>query len=150
MSESNRQQTARSAILTRVVVWAWLGYWVLLFAVMHMRRPPGARLVYPFGDKVLHTATYLILGLLGGWAALRRGRRIDAGWVIRWALVYAAYAAADELLQPLVHRTCQFGDWLADVAGIAAALALIWWLGSRRSRKGASLDRRPPPPEAAG
>lgn len=135
MSESDRIQTARPSLLTRLIVWTWLGYWVLLFAVMHVPKPPGAQLVQRLGDKVLHTAAYFVLATLGGWAARRRRRRLDAGWMVRWGLIYAAYAAADEILQPLINRTCQLTDWLADVIGVALALSLAWWLESLRARR---------------
>ena len=135
MSESDRVKTARPSLLTRLVVWAWLGYWALLFTVMHVPKPPGAHLVQRLGDKVLHAAAYFVLATLGGWAAQRRGRRLDGGWMVRWGLIYAAYAAADEILQPLINRTCQLSDWLADVIGVALALGLAWWLDSLRARR---------------
>jgi VanZ family protein len=135
MSQVSREETAGPPVLTRLVVWAWVGYWALLFVVMHVPKVPGADLVLRLGDKVLHAAAYFVLGLLGGWAALRLKRQIDARWMARWGLIYATYAAADELLQPLIGRVCQFSDWLADVLGVVAALVLICRLSSARGRR---------------
>lgn len=103
----------------------WLAYWVALFAVMHASKPPGAKLVVYLTDWLLHAGAYFVLAGLGGWAALRRGRRLNARWILTWLVIYAAYAAADELLQPLTGRYCQFTDWLADVIGAALALLMV-------------------------
>jgi len=132
VSEPDCKRTASSSFLTRFAVSVWSGYWVLLFLVMHVRRPPGSQVVHRFGDKIVHAVAYLVLALLGGWVAARWGRCVNRRWVIRWLLIYAAYAAADELLQPLIGRTCQLGDWFADLGGTAAALILIWGLSYRR------------------
>lgn len=96
---------------------------------MHLPKPPGAALVARFGDKVVHCAVYLVLAALGGWAALRRGGSLGIRWAIRWWIIYAVYAAADELLQPLANRHCQFSDWLADATGVTLALILLTFLG---------------------
>jgi len=122
-------------LLDRLLLGVWLTYWVALFVVLHLPKPPGAGLVSRIGDKVAHFGIYLVLALLGGWVVLRRGRRLDLSWAARWAVVYAVYAAADELTQPLSNRTCDFRDWLADMTGVAAALALLWALGRSRSRE---------------
>jgi VanZ family protein len=111
---------------------AWVGYWVLLFAVMHLPKPPGRQLVQRLGDKVVHAGAYFVLAMLGAWAAHRLGRRMGMPWFIRWMVIYGAYAATDELLQPLVGRTCQLSDWMADAIGAAAALALAWRLSTVR------------------
>jgi VanZ family protein len=42
----------------------------------------------------------------------------------------AAFAAADEVTQPLFGRAAEATDWVADVAGIAVALAV--WAGCRQ------------------
>jgi len=139
-SEANQNATAKtkptSSPQARLVFWLWLGYWVCLFTVMHLHKPPGAALVVRLGDKVVHCAVYLVLAALGGWAALRRGRSLDIRWAVRWWIIYAVYAAADELLQPLANRHCQFGDWLADAAGVTLALILLTFLGRFRRSTG--------------
>ena len=103
----------------------WLGYWALVFIIMHLPKPRGVTLVLRLGDKLVHGGVYFVLALLGGWAAWRLGRRLDLRWATRWWLIYAIYAAADELLQPLFSRHCQLSDWIADVTGAALALVLV-------------------------
>ncbi len=121
-------------LLTRVVLWGWLGYWLLLFTVMHLPRPPGAHLAEWVGDKCVHAGAYFLLATLGGWWALRRGRWLGAGWLGRWCIVYAVYAAVDEWLQQYVNRACELGDWFADVVGASTGLAFVLLLAGRASR----------------
>ena len=113
----------------------WGVYWLLLFAVMHMPKPPGTRLVEHLGDKVVHACAYFLLAALGGWATWRRERRAGPGWFARWWLLYAVYAAADEILQSVVGRACQIGDWLADVIGATLALLLVFALSYRKRQQ---------------
>ena len=79
---------------------------------------------------IVHVVIY---GLLT-WLLLRAlaGR----GW--RWALpvtlvLVMAIGAANELTQPLVGRGCSLLDWLNDLAGAAAAIAL--WLVTVRLKR---------------
>ena len=53
------------------------------------------------------------------------GPRSPISTLIVWTVVYAAYAAADESLQPLVGRTMSFVDWLSDLAGIVASTVVL-------------------------
>lgn len=119
-------------LLSVVITWTWRIYWLSLFVATHLPKPPAAALVDRIGDKLVHAAAYLLLALLGGWSAKRRNLRLDLKWAGRWWLIYAGYAAADEFLQgiPILGRACQFGDWLADLAGVTIALTLIWSVSS--------------------
>lgn len=102
----------------------WIGYWLGLFVIMHV--PMGAQgppTVIPV-DKIVHVVLYFILVWLGGRYLLAKGG-VSMFTVIAWALVYAAYAALDEWLQPFVQRTMSLGDWMSDVAGIVAATIII-------------------------
>lgn len=112
----------------------WVGYWVLLFIVNHRPMPPGFALPVSWADKAAHMVAYFTLAMLGGWHQRRVGRRRTAAWLITWGCIYAAYAALDEWLQPFVGRTLSLGDWLADIAGIAAAMLLL----ALKRRPGAS------------
>ena len=102
----------------------WLGCWVGLFVVTHIPVRAGAPIPRG-GDKVLHFVGYFALTMLGGRAAMGRGRSITTAWAVVWTLIYIAYGGADELLQPLVGRTLALGDWLADVGGVLAAMAIL-------------------------
>jgi len=125
------------------ITWAWRTYWLALFVVMHVPKPPGAALTARIGDKLVHAVVYFLLALLGGWSAKRRNLPLDRHWAKRWWLIYAAYAAADELLQaiPALGRACEMGDWLADLTGMTLALTLVLCLSLRTNRM-AKLPRR--------
>jgi membrane associated rhomboid family serine protease len=81
----------------------------------------------PGVDKVVHALLFGALAATGRWAGLR-------ALVLGPALV--AYAAGSEVLQGIsaVGRTSSVADWLADVAGLCAGLAL-WQLMARRQRR---------------
>jgi VanZ family protein len=81
-------------------------------------------------DKVVHASLFLLLALAGRWAGVGRG-------VL--AAVLVLYAAVSEVVQGLdaVGRTASVADWLADVVGVLAGLA-VW----------AAVVRRRPPAEA--
>jgi VanZ family protein len=115
--------THRRAILILLAV-----YWAILFTVTHI---PVNRLPGPGGvnDKLAHFGGYFILAALlylAFWIC-RPGMR-GAWWMV--ILVGMVYGAADELLQIPVGRTCEFADWVADVAGTITAVA--WLAGLRR------------------
>jgi VanZ family protein len=71
-------------------------------------------------DKLVHAATFGLLALLiaQGWPR--------AGF---WAILLplSAFGAGIEIAQgtSLIHRDASLGDWLADTAAIAIALALL-------------------------
>jgi VanZ family protein len=85
--------------------------------------PPGV-------DKVVHAVLFLLLAVTGRWAGV--GRAVLAA-------VLVLYAAGSEVVQglDLVGRSASVADWLADVVGVLAGLAL--W---------AAVTRRRPPPQA--
>jgi hypothetical protein len=72
--------------------------------------PPGV-------DKVVHAAVFLALAATGRWAGLRPGVLVPA---------LVAYAAGSEILQglPAIGRTSSVLDWVADIVGLLAGLAL--------------------------
>jgi VanZ family protein len=88
--------------------------------------PPGV-------DKVVHGLLFLALALTGRWAGIRQSG-------LGAALV--GYAVVSELVQGLtpLDRSMSVGDWLADVVGAVAGLAL-WALILRRDAAAGSLTR---------
>jgi VanZ family protein len=76
-------------------------------------------------DKVVHVTLFLALCASGLVAGVR------ARWLVP---VLVTYALASEVIQasPVLGRTASGWDALADVAGIAVGLALVW-AGARRS-----------------
>ena len=79
--------------------------------------PPGV-------DKIVHASLFLVLALTGRWAGV--GRAVLAGLLV-------LYAAGSEVVQGLdaVGRTASVADWLADVVGVLAGLA-VWSAVVRR------------------
>jgi VanZ family protein len=115
-------------------------YWAFALMMTHMPHPP------PIGpqvsDKLIH---FLAYGLLSGLLSLalwmwRPGMR----WLPAVVLgVIMAYAAFDEITQPIFGRDCEFGDWLADsAAGVVAATILGTIRHLLRRRIAASPDVR--------
>jgi VanZ family protein len=88
-------------------------YWITIFALTHVpvtipKRGPG--------DKTIHFVVYAILGVLL-WLSIKPRR-----WMIPAMVgMLMVYGAIDELTQPLVGRSCEFNDWLADSAGAVVA-----------------------------
>jgi VanZ family protein len=96
---------------------------VLLFATHHPR--PGdlvGDLVHR--DKTLHFTAYGLLGLLVASTLVAAGR---ASWrsLVVAAVLLAAFAAADEVTQPLFGRSTETLDWVFDSVGIAAGFTLV-------------------------
>jgi VanZ family protein len=91
-----------------------------------MHVPLPAQAPVPAGsDKSLHFALYLILALLGGRYQLGKDARARTGVFILWAVIFMAYAAVDEWLQPFVGRTADLIDWIADAVGVAVGTAVL-------------------------
>lgn len=76
--------------------------------------------VAPSNDKALHFGAYCVLGLLLG---LQLSRQLRTAQLT--LLVVAAWAAFDELSQPLVGRSAELLDGLCDMAGAATGMATI-------------------------
>ena len=94
------------------------------FAATHIP-PAGLPGAVSGWDKVAHLIIY---AALGGTIALGLGlhRRPRA---VRFVAIFAAlagYGAFDELSQPFFGRTCELGDWIADLGGAALGLAGVW------------------------
>ena len=110
----------------RVMTVLLLLYWPVLFVLAHI---PIPKLVYraQVSDKSLHFLAHLLLVLLL-WFAVRPQTKVrwrDAA--LWWALFVAVwYGAFDELLQSCVGgRSCDFGDFLGDLAGSVTGLVLF-------------------------
>jgi len=103
----------------------WIVYWVVLFALMHTPAPDSIHISIRFADKVVHCGAYAILATFCVTYARRRCVAATFQWFVFWAFLFAVYAAADELLQaiPIVNRTADVFDWLADMTGVAAVFA---------------------------
>ncbi|MEE9294202.1 MAG: VanZ family protein [Phycisphaerae bacterium] len=112
----------RSAVLAGRL---WIVYWVAFFAIMHTPRQHLPHVRVSYIDKVAHVTGYALLGLLGGAYAQRAGVKRGKAWYAKWLLVYALYAAVDELTQPYVNRSANLSDWVADVIGVVIAFVVV-------------------------
>ena len=89
------------------------------FVVTHLPRHRVPRL--GASDTSLHGAGYFVLsaGLLATFVAWGLRRRVRGPLLLAGL---GAYAALDELTQPLVGRDAAWGDGIADLIGAATAL----------------------------
>lgn len=105
----------------------WLGCLASAFVATHV--PPGHLHTEHWpNDLVLHGLGFFALGLVTVWRLT--GDRHGVGRTVgRWLLLLGGYAAMDEWTQPLVGRSCELADWLADVSGAALGLAAasLWF-----------------------
>lgn len=100
-------------------------YWLALAVGTHIPRLPhvvSANLI----DKVCHFVGFFGLGFLTSIAwSMRRPADRPLNWsnfALLWLLL-GIYGAIDETTQPWVGRSCELADWLADLGGLAAAMA---------------------------
>ncbi|HUT58148.1 MAG TPA: VanZ family protein [Phycisphaerae bacterium] len=76
------------------------------------------------GDANLHFAGfYALAGLF--WLTLSAYARSRPARALLVLAIMPLYAAFDELTQPLFNRNAAWGDWLADIAGAAAAVVCL-------------------------
>ncbi len=129
----------------RMTVAGVLGvYWLALFVLMHTPIKTTGQISH--ADKVAHFVLYGVLaGLISVW--LSTSGRLTWRRVLPWYAFLAVYAVVDELLQIPVGRSCEAGDWLADMLGVGTAFlvglafqayVLRGWSGEVR---GADTDR---------
>lgn len=128
MSQSSRPSRSPWPVVSvRLVL---VGYWVSMCVATHVPHPP-AIVSAQVSDTWLHLAAYLGLAVLlvQGVAVGRPVCRRDA--VRLWG-VAVVYGALDEVTQmvPVLHRTAEWKDWAADVAGAAVGV-LVGMLVSR-------------------
>lgn len=101
-------------------------YWAILFTLTHLPRVriPGR---IPQSDKIAHFVAYALLAWLL-WHFVATFRRVMGARtaLLLWPVV-AVYGALDEWLQSFVGRDMDVRDWLADMAGATAVLALLAW-----------------------
>ncbi len=123
--------TRSSHILRRrLILVLCLIVWVAAVTATHTpaNRLPRADV----SDKVLYAVGFFILAGVF-WLTLQVHGVAGAKRITCIFFTMLAYAAIDEMTQPLVGRDNSLGDWLADVAGTIAALTLLELLTLARS-----------------
>lgn len=120
----------------RIRLVVWLAYWAFLFVIMHTPAVGTGLPRLHHADKVGHFFFYGTLTILGAWRLSISNTRAGTIVLLTWALVYISYGAFDEYLQQFVGRDMDFYDWLADLAGVTVATAVIALRRRRLSEPG--------------
>ena len=101
--------------------WVVLGGTMMLWVLwMALRPDPGITLDFPYGDKLLHAATFTCL--MGWWGNVYRARRAR-GWAALCCLAFGVFIEFAQWLDP--PRDADALDVLADGVGIVIALLLL-------------------------
>jgi VanZ family protein len=81
----------------------------------------------PSSDKLAHTVAFALLAFLFWrfWETFRRPLTPRAVWVM--AAILTVYAGLDEYTQQFVGRGTDPVDWLCNVGGMGATLAVLEW-----------------------
>lgn len=97
-------------------------------------------------DKTLHFLAYGALGLLAAALVAVSGRWSPRGLAVT-AAGLAVFAAIDEVTQPWFGRAAEPLDWVYDLLGLAAGIAVIVALNAllRPSREWPGGPGEPPP-----
>jgi VanZ family protein len=100
-----------------------VAYALALVVSTHIPAPPEV-LVPKISDKWLHLIVYAGLAFL---VCLNGSLRRAMGWRQCAAIIgfLAAFAALDEVTQIPFNRTCDPWDWVADMIGTLAAMAVF-------------------------
>ncbi len=113
------------------ILWSIL---ILVICLMPSGTVPGLGLFSRFHlDKVVHAILYGVLAFLLVKAFAIDGRPLRKGTLIFAVLVSIAYGAAIELLQeiPILRRSAEWGDLLADAGGAILGAAMARWGAER-------------------
>ena len=100
-------------------------YWAVAFGMTHT--PGGDIDLVPsfLTDTAMHALGYCILGGLSIWVLAASRPRLMGTTILAAYAGLLAYGAIDEWTQPLVNRSCELSDWIADAAGAALGVLLV-------------------------
>lgn len=108
--------------------------WIACFILTHIPRenvPETPSL--PYIDKVVHFLMFSVLGWLLAKALYSRTDSKRTALVKTIGLL-ALYGIFDEVTQPIVGRTMELGDWIADVCGAACAATLAIYVYGKKKK----------------
>ncbi|MDW2983033.1 MAG: VanZ family protein [Rhodanobacter sp.] len=101
--------------------WSVLGGAIMLWVLwMALTPDPGITLAFPYGDKLLHAATFTCL--MGWWGNVYSERR-SRSWAALGCLAFGIFIEFAQWLDP--PRDADALDVLADGVGIVIALLLL-------------------------
>jgi hypothetical protein len=122
--------SAITPLMRRLLPWLFWAATAFTFVMAVLPHPP--RLPGDPVDKVQHIAAFAVLTALAcaGWPAASR---------LRLLLALSGFGALIEIVQaiPVLHRSSDWQDWLADTGAILVVLALAAaarFAGVRRTR----------------
>lgn len=116
-------------------------YWVYLLCMTHF---PRLRLKthVTAADKVAHVVCFALLAFLF-WRFAETFRKPAPPWLVWLTLAWLGlYAALDEWTQGFVGRGTDVQDWLADMLGIMAVLAVLEWRRRAKAARAAAIPGR--------
>jgi VanZ family protein len=116
-------------------------YWVYLLCMTHF---PRLRLKthVTAADKVAHVVCFALLAFLF-WRFAETFRKPAPPWLVWLTLAWLGlYAALDEWTQGFVGRGTDVQDWLADMLGIVAVLAVLEWRRRAKAARAAAIPGR--------
>lgn len=119
-----RPTSPASAVPFRLLAVATVAYTAILLFATHYRYPADLVGDLVRKDKAMHFTAYGLLGLLVASTLVAAGR---SSWrtLVAGGLLLVAFAAGDEVTQPLFHRSTEALDWVFDCVGIAAGFAVV-------------------------
>jgi VanZ family protein len=106
-----------------------LTVWIFCFGLTHWPKEqmPDTPFI-PYLDKLIHFSLFTVLGILLSYRVTGGSYKKQFTTVLA---ILATYAALDELTQPLVGRTTEILDWIADILGASVGFALQKYLSKK-------------------
>ena len=125
---TQRKETISTSTRRYLALAGLIIYWSLLFSSTHIPRVPHVVSFYLGFDKVCHFVGYTGLAYLVSlaWTVHRpMTRPLGISNFLVVVGVLSFYGVLDEVTQPLIGRSCELADWIADVAGAAVGVSFF-------------------------
>ncbi|MEM1305058.1 MAG: VanZ family protein [Planctomycetota bacterium] len=146
MEATEANQAIALRLLRTIAKCSWVilvVYFVALAVGTHLppRAIPAAGSI---NDKAVHVGMYCGLGFLAALAWRTSFGRFNRLAGLTLLVTLSLVGAVDEITQPFFHRSCDFGDWSADVVGAAIGLVCfrialaLYETRRRRARRAAT------------
>ena len=110
----------------------WLIYWTVLAGLLHWPKLPRPPIQLSKEGWVAHFTTFSLLSALCLYARIAHSQ-LTRSFVIRWTLIFMAFGAVSETLQPLTNRHRDLRDFVANASGILAVMGYAYFRLTVRS-----------------